>query len=61
MAEKVNKELNLKEIAKALVKEYKTQEAIFGEGGAIKQLFGRTLEACLDIMVPSIWTEKKII
>ncbi len=48
MAEKVNKELNLKEIAKALVKEYKTQEAIFGEGGAIKQLFGRTLEACLE-------------
>ncbi|MBA8668001.1 transposase [Holosporaceae bacterium 'Namur'] len=48
MTKILNKEINLKEIAKALVKEYKTEEAIFGEGGALKQLLGRTLEACLE-------------
>jgi putative transposase len=38
---------NLKAIAEELVKEYKTKEAIFGIDGALKQLMGRTLEACL--------------
>lgn len=46
MAEKTNS--GLKAMARELVKEYKTKEALFGEGGALKQLFGSALEACLE-------------
>lgn len=39
---------NLKEVARSLVKEYKTKEALFGEQGALKELFASALEACLE-------------
>jgi putative transposase len=42
------KDEKLKEVARSLVKEYKTKEALFGEQGVLKELFANALEACLE-------------